>query len=432
MSITKSRFDSIPDSTDDSRLGAWEECILKIVDDFSLTARQYQLIEGRYATIARIFEDPDNPDLADSTFFTQGSFLTHTVIKPPSGGDIDVDAVVWSPNHARLSAEELFDAVHEELDDRVRTEQGVEAKNRCIRVLYADETPSFHLDVTPAVNSAGNEQSNGQGKLCVPDKKAIRAGGEGWKPSAPKEFAKWVDDSSKLQIVLRKALDSTFTRDIRAGTEPLPDKADLDRFDPLRATIKLLKFHREKFFDGRRDAEFKPISVLLTTLAGKAYAAVAARSVGQPMTPIQAIIAIIDELPRQFDEATSTVRFRLCNPTFRTENFAERWNDVADGAKRVEAFGVWHRQIQMDIRLGLKAFDSREEFTRSVSDAFGVRGTQAMLDSLLESAANSGFPVAGLSAAAIQALIQPSALAKGLGIGTSRPQQNVASLGRLG
>lgn len=433
MSITKSKFESLPDLDGSRQYEAWEDCVLKIVSEFSLTPTQYEQIEGRYSTITKIFESPRNPDLDGAHFFNQGSFLTRTVIKPPSGGEVDVDAVVWMPNKSRLSAQQVFDAVFNELDTRVRTEQGVEPKNRCSRVHYADENPTFHLDVTPAVNAFGNNSEKGEGRLAVPDREAIQAGdGDGWKASAPKLYADWVNDSSEFEIrLVRKAL-AICADSARGTSEPLTDKAELDRFDPLRATIKLIKYHREKFFADRSDQKFRPISVMLTTLACKAFRAVATRSNSASLTAMQAIIAIIDELPQHFDESKPGARWRLCNPVYQTENFAERWNDQDGGEDRVKAFKVWHEQIKMDIRLGLKAFDSKNEFTETVAAAFGARGTQAMLNSVVDSAVAQRQAVVGLSAAAIQNLAQPGAVNRVFGVGTGRPKQQTEPLNRLG
>jgi hypothetical protein len=434
MSIAKAKFDALPDLGEEDQYEAWEDCVLKIVDQFSLTAKQYEEIEGRYSTIGEIFLNPRNAALDGAHFFTQGSFLTRTVIKPPSCGEIDVDAVVWLPNKDRLDADEVFDAVHDELKERVRTERGVEPKNRCTRVLYADENPTFHLDVTAAVNAFGNDGESGEGKLAVPDRKAIEAGeGDGWKPSAPKLFADWVNESAEFKVTLLRKAQVALCADSATGTrEPLPSKELLDRFDPLRATVKLLKYHREKFFAERTDEEFKPISVLLTTLACRAYRSVATRSTSRSMTAMEAIIAIVDEMPNHFDAPTATVPRRLCNPAYKTENFAERWNDAKDGARRVKAFQEWHAQIRMDIRLGLKAFDSTKEFTTSVVAAFGTRGTQAMLDQDLDSAISRGGSVMGLSAAAINDAKQPSAVDRMFGVGTNRPRQEPEPLKRLG
>lgn len=436
MSIAKTKFDALPDLVDEDQFEAWQDCILNIVEQFSLTPTQYEEIEGRYSTIAEIFLNACNAALDGAHFFTQGSFLTRTVIKPPSGGEIDVDAVVWLPNRQRLDAGQVFDAVHEELKDRVRTERGVEPKNRCTRVLYADERPKFHLDVTAAVNAFGNDGEKGEGKLVVPDREAIGARqGSGWKSSAPKAYAGWVDESSKFKVTLvlesraiaMKAMDSaTGTR------EPLPSKAQLDRFDALRATIKLLKFHREKFFAERSDEKFKPISVLLTTLACKAYRSVATRSVGMSMTAMEAIIAIVDELPNHFDAPMPAARWRLLNPVFETENFAERWNDAKDGELREAAFQEWHAQVRMDIRLGLKAFDSKKQFTESVVAAFGGHGTQTILDDAMNSALSGRGAVMGLSLEAIQEARQPAAVDRMFGVNRDRPRQEPAPLKRLG
>lgn len=432
MALTKAAFDKIPTITDSATLEAWQECVLSMVGEFSLTATQYEDIEKRYETIGRIFDDPTDARLRGTTFFTQGSFLSRTVIKPPSGGEIDVDAIVWTPNASRMTASELYDAVFAELGAAVQTDRGVEKKNRCSRVLYADESPTFHLDVTPAINVFGNEGVDGVGRLFVPDCKAIEAGEEGWKPSAPKAFAEWLDKRSKQRILLRETHDSVALGKAEARVEPLPSKQQLDQFDPLRACIKLLKFHRERFFASRSDKDMRPISVLLTTLAAKAYERIAQQSFGHRLTAIEAIIAIIDELPNGFDQVPPQGKYQLANPVFQTENFAERWNDPGDGYKRVRAFKVWHEQIAIDIRLGQKAFDSKDAFVTEAAAAFGARGAKTMLERYLDEKAIENAPMPGLSEAAISSLQQGGALNRAFGIKSSKPKQDPEPLGQLG
>ncbi|MCH9829001.1 MAG: nucleotidyltransferase [Gammaproteobacteria bacterium] len=427
MSIPKATFDSLPDIDDPQSFAAWEETVLSLVDQFSLTQTQYELIEGRYNTVAGIFEAPHDPRLNGVHFHPQGSFLTRTVIKPPSAGEIDVDGIAWSPD-GDLKAIDLYDAVHEELNSRVRTDREVARKNRCSRIEYADESPSFHMDVTPAINAFGNvEGKNGDGKLMVPDLKEIEFGRTGYKPSAPKLYATWVNDSAeKYSIVLKRAYAAeSHTRDAVTGSsEPLPDKEVLDHFDPLRACIKLLKFHREKFFAGHTDADFRPISVLLTTLACKAYRKIATASMSTPLSPMNAIIAIVDALPAQFDNGPSGGEWKLSNPVLTTENFAERWNEQKDGHRRKRAFSEWHAQIKMDVRLGLKGFPSPEDFTRTVVEAIGVRGASSKVENILNRELASGGPVFGLSMEAIDNAVSASAASRVFGIGRERPRQD--------
>lgn len=434
MSIKKADFDSLPELDDDATFKVWEQTVLSLVAEFSLSETLYATIEGRYQTIAELFEKPSNLALDGVHFYPQGSFLTHTVIKPPSAGEIDVDAIVWSPNPARLTAKELYDAVYEELNARVRTAEEVQRKNRCSRIQYADTAPAFHMDVTPAVNALANSGKEGTGKLLVPDLKEIEAGAPGWKSSAPKLFADWVNDSAKnFEITLKAefAAESMTMDSARGSSEPLPGKVQLDYFDPLRATIKLLKFHREKFFADRSDKDFMPISVLLTTLACKAYRRIATQSMAAPLSAMEAIIAIVDELDKHFDRPTDVATWRLCNPVLPDENFAERWNDAKDGYRRVQAFEAWHEQIRIDVRLGLKAFKSKEEFTRTVVEAIGPRGAKTMLDERFDRAIATGGATCGLSAVAIESAASASAANRIFGIGQSQPRQEAEPPRRL-
>src|SRR5690606_34308385 len=100
----------------------------------------------------------------------------------------------------------------------------------------------------------------------------------------------------------------------RADVEPLPAEHEINGFDPLRACIKLMKRHRDQHFREHPEKEFKPISVLITTLAGKAYELVAKESADKAVSPMQAILRIVDLMPDCFDDADGSETWVLKNP----------------------------------------------------------------------------------------------------------------------
>lgn len=405
---------------------AWEELLLEYLDHISLTETQYELIEQRYSTIAAIIETSTRPELQGAIFLPQGSFRTRTVIRPAED-PVDVDAVVWLRDGRSLTAQQLYDLIRDELKERVRTEQGIEEKNRCVRVLYAGESLPFHLDVTPAKNAAGNINRDASGNLLIPDKKEIAADPtNGHKPSNPVDFAVWVQQASETKILL-----TSFRRAInfseRADVEPLPTHEEINAFDPLRGTIKLMKAHRDEYFGRRNLLEVKPISVLITTLACTAYLRVAAASRYAPKRPIDAIRAILREMPNCFDAPRPGERYRVENPVYREENFAEKWNK--DPALS-QAFMEWHQQIVRDLQLGLVQFESPVEFAEHFDLAFGHR-SKTLAETALAKSLDQCVMI-GLSPLAADKARNLNALSAVFGVSTQSKTQSPAPLNRLG
>ena len=405
---------------------AWEKLLLEIVEAVSVPASDYERIESHYNAISEILIEPDDPELADGHVFPQGSFLTRTVVRALGKGEIDVDAILLLQETA-LTPRALLETLHAELEARARTQGGVERRNRCVTVHYADASLPAHLDVTPAIASNGNNDDEGWGPLEVPDYKQAD-----WHPTNPRDFADWFNDISETPILLEQGTVSFTEARKRADAEQLPSHEAINAFDPLRATVKLMKRHRDVFRE-RHGAEAPvPISVVITTLAAKAYKEVAELSQKQPLTALQAIREIITRMPNQFDEDGRTgSEWRLCNPRRRAENFAEKWNrDPAYAA----LFNKWHGELASAVGLGFAAFSEERAFEEEVLAAFGPEARKQTRSFLLEEA-GLGHPLPGLDDTTAERLRKAGVVGatfRGLGDAEPRQAAQPKSLGRLG
>jgi hypothetical protein len=101
-----------------------------------------------------------------------------------------------------------------------------------------------------------------------------------------------------------------------------------------------MKRHRDLIFVGDA-AEDRPISVILTTLAAKAYEGESSLD--------SALAGVTDRLLQQFDDAE---RRTVLNPVIPKENFADKW---ATRPQRREAFFSWYARFQADVRRFLEA-----------------------------------------------------------------------------
>jgi len=256
------------DQFDSTQLQSWELLLLRATHEMSLTAPQYKTIEDRYATLQEILAASNHPLLQGAHVFVQGSIELRTTIKPVPGakgamGTIDADAVVWLPNATNASASEVLRVIEERFREGTRVDAPIVQLRRGIRIEYADEKPGFHIDITPARCAPGNADCNGVGALQVPDREL------GWKASSPREYSAWLQGVSKMRISVQ-GLDLLKGRGIvldEASQDPLPAYGDYIDGNPLRASIKLLKRHRDVWALRYRREDERPISAIITTLA---------------------------------------------------------------------------------------------------------------------------------------------------------------------
>lgn len=353
-----------------TQIDSWEVVLMNIVQKISLTPAQYDLITDRYSNLQAILNVAEDAILKDAHIFVQGSIGLKTTIKPApeAEGDmanVDADAIVLLPNAQNVDSKEVLDALTRRFEEGTRTSTPIKPLRRGIRIVYADENPGFHIDVTPARNARGNGQSAGYGNLEVPDRET------GWKCSTPRDYSLWLENLAKLEIqIIRKMAGDKVLME-SATQDPLPLYEDYAENNPLRATIKLLKRHRDQWALNSESPEYQPISAVITTLAAKAYEKVYKESQAQALRPIEAIIKIIAYMPQfitQVDEG-----FAVLNPKDSGENFAEKWNRPnGEGESYREAFFVWHSQALESVLIGLNDLGNSASFENKLMESFGV------------------------------------------------------------
>lgn len=352
---------------------SWEHFLLRAAREISLSKPLYDKINDRYSQLEKILSTSDNPLLAGAHIFVQGSMSLKTTIKPVSGAPaemdtIDADAIVWLPHAQGAEAHEVLEAVEQRFTEGSRVQEEIKPLRRGIRIVYADENPGFHIDVTPARAINGNAEEKGEGKLEVPDREM------GWKASSPIPYSNWLEIASTQQITLESLAiaKSQHTFD-EATQDPLPDYQDYLDQDPLRAAIKLLKRHRDEWAIRTKNEDYRPISAVITTLATHAYLDVVEESRLTPLQPLDAILEIVRRMPQH-------IRFEgnrsfIYNPKDNGENFAEKWNKPLKGQRYSQAFQEWHLSARESVSLGLENFESAESFAKAVKENFGMGGT---------------------------------------------------------
>lgn len=394
-----------------ARRDAWETLLLEIDASISLTASQYAGLESRYESISAILEDPNDPELGDMVVFPQGSVRTHTVTRPPDDSDVDIDAIAYIKGGTHLAPVDLLDRLFVELDARARTGGDVVPSNRCVTVQYNDEQLPCHLDVTPAERKPGNPNDDGSGRLRVPDRKCAD-----WSPSNPKDFADWFEDIAGLQmsVLIPEAYRQLLIAK-RGETEPLPSHDEITAPNGLRVGVRLMKRHRDMYIERTGRTKSKPISVLVTTLAAKAYERVARRNLGRTLTPLQILEQIAAEMANCFDAPWQGEQYRLQNPKDPEENFAEKWNK--DPALP-RTFFAWQNDLVRTLRYGLIEFPSKARFRTELTESFGTSAGKAC-DEYFAEIRDGVYP--GLSAGAARSARVAGQSAALIGLGSAEP-----------
>lgn len=360
-------------SKEETKRGSWEHFLLCAAREISLSEAQYDKISARYSQLEDILSASEDPLLAEAHIFVQGSMGLKTTIKPVSEAPedldtIDADAIVWLPHAQGAEAHEVLEAIEQRFKDGSRVQEGIKPLRRGIRIVYADENPGFHIDVTPARAINGNVAEKGEGKLEVPDREM------GWKASSPIPYSNWLQAASAQEISLESLVVAKSERSFDAATQdPLPDYRDYLDQDPLRASIKLLKRHRDEWAIRTNNADHRPISAVITTLATHAYLEVAEESKSKPLRPLDAILEIVRRMPQHVDYTESGCQ--VCNPEDKGENFAEKWNRPRDGQRYRKAFHDWHENASASISLGLESFETADSFAKAVKERFGMGPT---------------------------------------------------------
>ena len=221
---------------------------------------------------------------------------------------------------------------------------------RCWKIEYA-EGDKFHLDVLPAIP----DESGYRGLMLRQGRSSVIGGKDiadlavaitdeehpgfdrlsvDWNVSNPRGYAAWFLARQAEESLRRR--DEAVRRGVVASIDELPEHRVRT---PLQCAIQLLKRHRDVMFDGD---PLKPISVIITTLAARAY--------GGERTITEALETILRGMPDGMEGCEGAWVIR--NPINPAENFADRW---ADDPQLEANFFRWLETARKDFGRYLKA-----------------------------------------------------------------------------
>jgi hypothetical protein len=316
----------------------------KVLD---LSAAQYQAVIDRYnAVAAHLAKDNSNLKQFKPDIKPQGSFLLGTMIKPIIADDtLDVDLVCrlsgkkdeWAQYHLKQAVGDQLKA--DKTYENMLDEEG----NRCWTLLYSDDS-KFHMDILPALvgqdhfilleKSISDLSSQDIQTLAIritdrrlPNHKSETKPGN-WPKSNPFGYAAWFKEKSDTSLY--KSLS------LRESVDPLPEYQE--EKEPLQRVVQILKRHRDIMFGGN---EHKPISIIITTLAAKAYR--------KEVDIVDALLNILSTMDSFIDEKYVAKYGRkikwIANPVNDEENFADKWPEESE---KEDNFFAWLEKARSD------------------------------------------------------------------------------------
>lgn len=335
-----------------------ERKINKTIEDLKLSDTLEGIIHQRYNALGNWLNRMESSiKQYGPVIYPQGSVRTGTVIKPLDGGAYDVDIVCELQMESQtISPMQFKEMIGKEIEMYMKqysfNEKIINAR-KCWTVEYCDNV-SFHIDILPAIKKETKDTISTDIMITNKDLPKYSSVPGDWEESNPKGFAKWLKDK-ELQIFTEIENSIKLTKKL----ESIPEHKVLT---PLRKTIMLLKRHRDIFFQFENQ-DFRPASVIITTLSGMFY----------EKNPFKTTEETLKSIISQFSTYTKNIQntsfYSLQSPSSQ-ENFLDKWNTNKNFKKYFE---LWVNKLSediSDIKYFLNSCKDSEKLTNDELDIF--------------------------------------------------------------
>lgn len=308
-----------------------------LINEIDVSESYYEKVSNRYKAIANYMKESDLAEYSPDIYL-QGSIKLGTAIKPlTEEGAYDIDIV------CNLTEKRRNDQTQRQLKDEIgkvveeycisnRMQNLPEESNRCWTLHYVDES-NFHIDILPAVPWNDSDDGN----IAISDKRSDNYDDitDNWEISNPKGYSDWFKNQSDFKV-----LKESYAKKFYKKVEEIPDykiKTALQRI------VQLLKRHAEVMFED--DIEHKPSSVIITTLAAKAYSKCTIISDDFTSLLLNVIKNLLDGI--EYEEEIPCIY----NPVNRKEKLSLKWNKEK---RYFERFLKWYAQLKTDFSVDNK------------------------------------------------------------------------------
>jgi len=223
-----------------------------------------------------------------------------------------------------------------------------EGGKRCWTLKYSDQA-GYHMDILPSFSddnlsillekqfSSGSDLNTEELAIRITDKESDNYTTEtdvnNWLKSNPFGYAKWF---YKRAIVNKKRLFS-----LKESIDPV--RAYENEKLPLQRVIQLLKRHRDIMFSSDEyNVENKPISIIITTLATRAYNG-SDNIVDAYQNVVKNMRSFIEQ---RINPETGKLEKWIPNPVNEEENFADKWVYTKE---KEDYFFLWLDKLESDL-----------------------------------------------------------------------------------
>ena len=312
-----------------------------------ISQSQYETITKSYQAVGEWLSEGELINVLKPEIRPQGSFMLGTAIKPINeNDDIDIDLVCELQNKpVSWTQYDLKQAIGKRIKENTLYSQMLEKQNggrRCWTLLYRQNAKAkerYHLDILPSIVSSNYhlvlEKAFSENNLSDYESLAIRitdnksadyyssSNINTWLKSNPFGYAQW--------FFQRAMLHQTRLFSIQESIQPVP-KYQESKY-ALQRIVQILKRHRDIMFNGN---EHKPISIIITTLAAKAY--------NGESNIVEGLYNVVHSMKNHI--VYKNGEYFVENPVNPKENFADKWKEEP---KKKENFFNWITKVQSDV-----------------------------------------------------------------------------------
>lgn len=318
-------------------------------ESLDITQTQFENLARSYKAVGDFLQNDPVFEPYKPIVSPQGSLRLGTIIQPINpDDDLDVDLVFrLSEKDPSWTQKHLKDKVGARLKGSDRYAPMLEKKEgrRCWTLLYRDNTDNpkekYHMDILPSVADSKyaermtrlfsenfSEGTVDQISIRITDKEAVNYAistrKEEWLKSNPDGYALWFASRCKADESVKLLAEAVV---------PI-EKYNKDK-TVLQRIVQILKRHRDMMF--RNDTEDKPISIIITTLAARAYKG--------ENDLLDGLVNVVDNLERSITKGKNGEDV-VSNPVNPEENFADKW---PAHPKRRENFYKWLAAVKKDV-----------------------------------------------------------------------------------
>lgn len=367
----------------------------QIAEGLDITETQFNNLVRSYNAVGKYLEEDNSFKAYRPVVTPQGSLRLGTIIQPiTEDGDIDVDLVyrlngkshIWTQKDIKqLVSKRLKE--HGTYSGMLDKEEG----RRCWTLLYRQDSDNakerYHMDILPSVSDSEfnrryesirirefSPQTIDQIAIRITDNQDPDYGRSTditeWLKSNPDGYALWFAHRCKSMTEKRENL---FEAVMPIG-KYVKEKTILQRI------VQILKRHRDIMFKDDKD---KPISIIITTLAARAY--------NGESSLLEGLYNVVGSMESHI-KRNPNGDFVISNPVNPEENFADKW---PTHPKRKENFFKWLRQVKsdMDNIINARGLQLRENVGSAFGEEFSKKMFNSMADQHKQSAINAGIKV---------------------------------------